>query len=187
MKTKLLLMLAVCFSLVACKAETAQYSQQTDSGVTQAKAVVQTQASGMTLEQENIVRSYKVDNKPGAVKHLYVISPYSGQVLIYSTVKGKVTSSKKSINPTMVAAMDGRDVRGSFLGFPVTIHGKTVRTPQVMQESGTYGDSDPYIYWWDVQGRYHKHFVTGGQILHISDQPMPIKDVVINMELSSKS
>ncbi len=186
MKTKLLLMLAVCFSLAACNSEGSPRAQKTESGVSQAKATVKVQASGMTLEQENIVRSYDVDNKPGAIKHLYVISPYSGQALIYSTVKGKVTSSKKSINPTLVSNADGDQVASTFSGFPVTIHNRLVVTGQVMQESGTYGDSDPYIYWWDVQGRYHKHFVTGGQILHISDQPLAIKNVVINMELASK-
>lgn len=169
-----------------CIESNADYSQKTKSGVQKAEATVKTQASGMTFEQENIVRSYEVENKPGAIKHLYVISPYSGQVLIYSTVKGKVTSSQKSINPTIVVGTEGQSVGRSSMGFPVTVHGQTKYTPQVMQESGTYGSSDPYIFWWDVAGRYHKHFVTGGQILHISDQPMPVKDVVINMEITTK-
>lgn len=183
---KLILILAATLMVTACNGQAKDYTQETSSGVVKAKVEVKVQASGMTLEQENIKRSYEVENKPGAIKHLYVISPYSGQVLIYSTVKGKVTSSKKSVNPSTVVGTDGQNVGRASRGLPVTIHGKDKYTTEVMQESGTFGTSDPYIYWWDVQGRYHKHFVTGGQILHISDQPMPVKDVVINMEITSK-
>jgi hypothetical protein len=31
-------------------------------------------------------------------------------------------------------------------------------------------------------GIYHQHFMTGGQIVHISDQPIAVKSVTINME-----
>ena len=55
-------------------------------------AVVQTNLQGVTVEQQNIIDRLKTDNEPGAIKHLYVISPFSGQVLLYSTVKGKITS-----------------------------------------------------------------------------------------------
>lgn len=34
----------------------------------------------------------KTLNQPDVIQHLYVISPYTGQVLIYSTVKGHVGS-----------------------------------------------------------------------------------------------
>lgn len=30
--------------------------------------------------------------------------------------------------------------------------------------------------------RYHQHYLTGGQIIHISSQPIPIKSVTINLE-----
>ena len=183
---KVLIVAAAAALLFGCNVDSKEYTQTTKSGVTKAEARVKTKANGKTLEQDNIVRSYEVEGVPGAIKHLYVISPYNGSVLIYSTVDGKVTSSKKSINPTTVVGTDGQHVGRASMGFPVTIHGKTKYTTQVMQESGTYGDSDPYIYWWSTNGVYHKHFVTGGQILHISDQPLPIKDIVLNMEILDK-
>jgi hypothetical protein len=55
-----------------------------------------------------------------------------------------------------------------------------------IQDDGTFGDSDPYIFWWDSKGIYHQHFMTGGQIMHISSQPMPVKSITINMELAIK-
>src|SRR6185503_6965090 len=35
---------------------------------------------------------------------------------------------------------------------------------------------------WDTKGVYHQHYVDGGQILHISDQPLAVKSIVLNME-----
>lgn len=140
-----------------------------------APEAVQTGPDGHTIEQSNIRERIKADNTPGAIKHLYVISAYSGQVLIYSTVKGKVTSSGKRLTPDKVA--------GTSL-FTLTIGGSTVLTDQIIGEDGVFGHSIEYLYWWDVKGIYHQHYVTGGQILHVSSQPIPVKGVVINMELT---
>src|SRR5262249_26185527 len=157
------------------------------SGVSQASVKVQTDPSGMTAEQRNVRDRLLMDNKPGSIKHLYVISPLSGQVLIYSTVKGKVTSSGKRLSPRTVAAQDGKFVGSDFGGIPVSIAGMTRRTPEVLEDDGTYGESVPYIYWWDAQGRYHQHFFTEGQIIHVSDQPLQVKSVVLNLETNSTS
>lgn len=148
------------------------------SGVSKHEAKVQTDLSGWTIEQHNVADRLKVDNTPGAIKYLYVISPYSGQVLIYSTVKGKVTSSGKRLTPTTVASASGQYVDSAHSGFS-TVGGQS--TGEVLQDDGTYGSSVDYIYWWDVQGRYHQHFFTGGQIIHVSDQPLPVKSVLINV------
>lgn len=139
----------------------------------------------MTVEQENIAARLKADNEVGSIKHLYVMSAYSGQVLIYSTVKGKVTSSGKRLTPTTVATLQGQHVGLSHNGIPVNIGGVNHHTGEVLQDDGTYGTSDPYIYWWDTKGVYHQHYISGGQIIHVSNQPISVKNVVINMEMSS--
>jgi len=136
--------------------------------------------SGHTVEQENIARRLANDNKPGAIKHLYVISPYSGQVIIYSTVKGKVTSGSKRLEPSIQtgATYYGR----SYTKVTLSNGEGTVNTPEIMGDDGTYGSSGDYLYWWDAKGIYHQHYLTGGQIVHISDQPLSVKSVIINME-----
>lgn len=139
---------------------------------------VTTGIDGLTVEQHNISSRISLDNKPGAIKHLYVISAYSGQVLIYSTVRGKVTSSGKRLTPDVVEG--GSD----YFSFP--IGGNLYATRQILGEDGTYGRSVEYLYWWDAKGIYHQHYVSGGQILHISDQPLAVKGVVINMELGKE-
>ncbi len=113
-------------------------------------------------------------------EHLYVISAYSGQVLIYSTVDGKVTSSGKRLTPKTVNG-NGYDTPGA--SNYITIGGTQYTTNEMIEEDGTFGNSIEYIYWFDQKGIYHQHYITGGQILHISDQPLEVKSVVINMEI----
>jgi hypothetical protein len=186
---KVLSILLLSIMFIGCDVNSAPQKETTNSGVSandaKANLVVKKQANGMTLEQSNIVKSYEVENRPGAIKHLYVISPYSGKVLIYSTVAGKVTSSVKGLNPSTVSALDGQTVSSSHYGMPVTVHGREKYTEEVMNESGTYGTSRPeFIYWWDTKGIYHQHYVTGGQMIHVSDQPMPVREIVIDMNLA---
>jgi hypothetical protein len=152
-----------------------------DSGVAKAHVEVPTQASGLTTEQENVQQRLVEDNKPGAIKHLYVISAMSGQVILYSTVKGKVTSSGKRLSPATVAINGGQYMRDLY-GYSV---GAKRETAEVLQDDGTYGSSVEYVYWWDTKGAYHQHYVVGGQILHVSSQPLAVKNIIINVETGS--
>lgn len=145
------------------------------SGVGKAKADVVVGSDGLTTEQRNIKQRTEQDNVPGTVQHLYVISPYSGQVLIYSTVMGKVTSSAKRLTPNHLEGGSG--------SLPIIqSQGEAYYTDEMIGDDGTYGSSEPYIYWYDVKGAYHQHYVSGGQIIHISDQPIAVKNI-INMEV----
>ena len=154
---------------------------QSASGVSRASVQVPVGVDGLTAEQRNVRNRLLEDNKPGAIKHLYVISPYSGQVLIYSTVKGKVTSSNKRLTPSQVTVANEKS-SAIYGGFSVPIGGTTQTTTEVLSDDGTYGNSGDYLYWWDVRGAYHQHYLTGGQIITISDQPLPVKSVTINIE-----
>lgn len=149
------------------------------SGVKKASVTLKTGASGLTAEQENISKKLNEDNKVGGIKYLYVVSAYSGDVLIYSTVKGKVTSSGKRLSPYSVM----NDYGSSEDGIDVRIGGHTYTTAEVLQDDGTYGHSIPYLYWWDTKGIGHKHYVSGGQVVHISDAPLVVGKVIINLDL----
>lgn len=151
------------------------------SGVHKANVTVQTNADGKTVEQEAYAERIKRDNTPGSIKHLYVISAYSGQVIIYSTVRGKVTSSGKRLTPSSVSGSYGT----SSYGFPVMIGNDQYYTTEVLGDDGTYGSSIPYIYWFDTKGVYHQHYPDGGQIIHVSDQPLRVPSIILNMETST--
>lgn len=150
------------------------------SGIKAASATVVAKGSdGLTVEQRNIRDRMSMDSKVGSIKHLYIISAYSGQVLIYSTVRGKVTSSGKRLSPKTV---NGRG--DNNWGFAVDFGGSTQYTNEVLEDDGSYGDSIPYLYWFDSKGIYHQHYPEGGQIIHVSDQPIAVKSIVLNMEVS---
>lgn len=149
------------------------------SGVAKATTKVSTDLAGHTTEQNNIIRRYEIDNKPGAIKHLYVISDYSGDCLLYSTVKGKVTSSGKRLSPISVATGYG-DTWSR--GIQVDINGESYRTGEVTQDDGTYGSSVEYIYWFDVRNGYHHIYPTGGTTIVVSEQPIVFKHIIVNFE-----
>lgn len=178
-----LVALAVVF--VACTAATdpgceGTTAPQADSGVGKATVQVKTGSDGLTIEQRNVRDRLTADNKPGSIKHLYVLSAYSGQVLIYSTVRGKITSSGKRLSPKTIVVGASGDYRRD--GYEFNGHA----TSEVLEDDGTYGDSVPYVYWFDAKGVYHQHYIEGGQILHVSDQPLAVKSVVLNMELTQQ-
>jgi hypothetical protein len=165
-------LLILCSLLYSCDQDQSGIPKSA-SGVSKANVKVQVDENGNSVEQNNIIERLRRDNLPGSIKHLYVISAYSGQVIIYSTVKGKVTSSSKRLTPGNVS---------NELGFRVDIDNESFHTKEVLGDDGSYGSSDPYIYWFDVKGVYHQHYLSGGQIVHISDQPIAVKSVIINME-----
>ena len=180
MKQFLFSLFVVFFAVQAVNAGWLDSSTTSDSGVNKVSAQVPVQANGLTVEQQNVKDRLAMDNKPGSIKYLYVISPYSGQCIMYSTVKGKVTSSGKRLNPREV--MGGDHVSGSDMR--VNIAGREYVTTEVIEDDGTYGDSCPYIFWWDTKGAYHQLFLTGAQMVSISDEPLPVKSVVINVSKS---
>lgn len=158
------------FTIVSCDFSTRQ--QQSDSGITKATTAVQTDANGRTIEQENIIERLKRDNQPGSLKHLYIISSYTGDVLQYSTVKGKVTSGSKRLSPKTV---NGNGVSNSGSSNMVTIGSLTYTTDEVLDDGGAYGESGSYMFWFDAQGNYHQYYPAGGTYVSICDKPQRIK------------
>ena len=169
---------AVMLSLGADECGT---SPQSQSRLKRATVQVQVGSDGLSVEQRNVTKRIVEDNKPGAIKHLYIVSAYSGQVLVYSTVQGKVTSSGKRLNPSVVFGT--KDTPTAASGFRIPFPGGDQFTGEVLADDGTYGSSVEYLYWWDARGVYHQQYVTGGMILHVSSEPLAVKSVVLNLEL----
>jgi len=176
----LLLILFVVFSLSSCE-ESIPRDAVSNSGVKKMDVSVVTNVDGNTVEQANYAERLHRDNLPGSIKHLYVISEYSGQVLLYSTVKGKVTSSGKRLTPLTVIGEASADISSSYN--KVIINGRSYLTNEVMGDDGMYGGSVEYIYWFDSKGFYHQHYKGGNEMLHISDQPLAVKNIVLNLEI----
>jgi len=167
---KSIILLAVTALLASCDAFTTP-QQRSDSGVTKATTTVKTDINGRTIEQENIIKRLERDNKVGSIKHLYIISSYTGDVMEYSTVAGKVTSGGKRLSPKTVQGGNQRYGSNNY----VTIGNDNYITDEVLDDGGAYGDSGSYMFWFDAQGNYHQYYPSGGTYVHISDKPLKVK------------
>lgn len=176
---KKLFLLFVTLALVVSCEPVEKPQQKSDSGVAKATIRVNTNSSGHTVEQENYMAKTKKDNEIGAVKHLYIVSSYTGDIMEYSTVVGKVTSGGKRLSPRTVFSGMGTGYTDNI----VSIGGHQYETPEVMDEYGMYGDSMPYIYWIDAQGHYQQYFPSGGTYLRISEKPLVVRKPNLSLSL----
>lgn len=173
-----LLVLITTIFLSSCGLPTTE--QTSDSGVKKAHTEVKTDAAGNTTEQWNIINRLKRDNEVGSIKHLYVVSSYTGDVLEYSTVRGKVTSGGKRLSPRTV---NGNGINNQGWSNYVTLGGTQYTTDEVLDDGGAYGDSGSYLFWFDAQNNYHQYYPSGGTYLHIADRPLRVKKANFTMEL----
>ncbi len=151
-------------TLIGCNTTTAVSA----SGVEMATTKVVTADDGTTIEQRNIKERLARDNKPGSIKSLYIVSPFTGDLIISSTVKGKVTSSSKRLTPPDLTQITSQN--GTSIQKVIEIDGRWYSTDQNPGDDGTYGDSIQYLYWFDSNDVYHQAYI-GGAIVHIADQP----------------
>lgn len=178
MKPIILTACIACLTLTSCKPD--DKSPRSASGVTKANVKIDTGSDGLTTEQRNIKKRLEMDNQVGATKYLYIVSAYSGQVILFSSIDGKISSSGKRLTPkSVVVGTNGEYQRP---GFAVNIGGAEMVTSEVLQDDGTYGDSGEYLYWFDTNGNYYQYYVTGGSIPIVSTKPLSPKSVVINVE-----
>lgn len=175
---KLLFILVSGLLITSC---TEPQQQKSDSGVKKATTTVKTNLNGQTVEQQNIIERLKRDNDIGSVKHLYVISSYTGDVLQYSTVKGKVTSGGKRLSPKTVSGGSGGLTGINYNS--VNIGGTNYITDEVLDDGGAYGDSGNYLFWFDTQGNYHQYYPSGGTYLEICDKPLRVKKTNLSITL----
>ena len=175
----LVVCIVIALSYVVFVNSNCSSSDTASGGPSKVNVTVKTGSDGLTMEQRNIKSRLEAENKPGNVQHLYIISAYSGEVIMYSSVKGKVTSSSKRLQPYNTSGGLDSD---SWSSIEVDVRGNKIDTNEIMQDDGTYGDSVPYLYWWDMNGAYHQQYIQGGMILHISDKPLRVGEVSINLD-----
>jgi len=184
MKKVLLMFSVIAIAIITMSNSGCERREKTsDTGVKKASAEIKIGSDGLTAEQKNVKKRLEKDNEIGAIKHLYVISAYSGQVIFYSTVDTKVTSSGKRLTPKTV---NGNGFNNDGYSNYVNISGRSYTTNELIEDDGTFGSSIEYLYWFDQRGAYHQHYISGGQIIHISDQPLAVKNIVLNLELVGK-
>ncbi len=158
---------------------------KTNSGATLQNATVHLDSKGMTPEQANIAERIERDSKPGTTKFLYIFSAYNNSLMVFSTVRGKVTSTTKRLRPSTVVGTDGEYIGEESQGIKFTVGNQIKRTTEVAGEDGTFGPSVPGIFWFTPAGEYYQVYPTGGTLMVISEKPQRVPPAVIQLTSSA--
>lgn len=102
-------------------------------------------------EIDNIKRRLELTSNPGQIGFILLINEM-GRPVMYTSVRGKVTSGSKRLTK------------------PQEYYGDAVM--DAPSDEGTYGSSNPYIYFWTAGGQYIQW---SGHYLY-SDKPFRIDD-----------
>lgn len=105
-------------------------------------------------EIDNIKRRLELTSNPGQIGFILLINEM-GRPVMYTGVRGKVTSGSKRLTKPQEYLYAGS--------------GGVVDAPS---DEGTYGSSNPYIYFWTTGGQYIQW---SGHYLY-SDKPFRIDD-----------
>lgn len=111
--------------------------KQADRGAQIAERMVFTQ----NAEQDNIARRLKLTTNPGQIGFILLMNQ-AGQPIAYYGVRGKITSSGKQLTaPVKDWGTGGNNIpMGTLEAAP--------------SDEGTWGSSDPYVYFWTADGQY---------------------------------
>ena len=160
---KWLVTLVVVLSLTACNVpEQEAIPEQEALSAEAAKNLNFTE----NAERDNIVKRLEQTGKPGRISYIVLLS-YTGKPIVYTTVKGKITSSGKRLTP-----VDRVEYRSN-------LNAAAFMVRKAASDEGTHGSSSKYIYFWDTNGRYWQW----NTLYILSDQPIRLGEPALITEL----
>lgn len=128
-----------------------------------------------SLERINISKRLQMWSDENKISYIYLTS--FGKVMAFYTVKGKVTSGGKRLTPQSVS-VDGcgnvavvDENNGNCSG------SYSIEQPEL---DGTYGSSNPYIYFWTTDGTYVQwsgEYMLADQPLQLTTQPELVRSI----------
>jgi len=120
-----------------------------------------------SVERDNINKRLQLANDPTQIMWIYGLSDM-GNVVFSSPVVGKVTSSTKRLEPR---TMGGNNSITGYIG------DDSYQTNEIMSADGTYGESDPYVFWFTPEQQY---FQWNGKYI-LSNAPLRLERPILNM------
>ena len=122
-----------------------------------------------SVERDNVNKRLALANDPTQIMWVYCLSDM-GNVIISSPVVGKVSSSTKRLEPSS----------GERYGTGIDTHsigGERYTSNELMGADGTFGSSDPYVYWFTPEGQYLQW---NGEYV-VSNVPLKLERAVFNI------
>ncbi len=147
---KVILSMMAALTLVACNDGGARQQQAQHGARLAEKAMSNVSDNG---EQNNIYARLNLTGNPNLLGHIAIVNKV-GQVVLYTTIKGKVTSgSKRLTNPGYCGDKAG----------------------DCPSDEGTFGSSNPYIFFWTTQGQYIQtsmDYIYSDKPLRLEEKPL---------------
>lgn len=155
------------FMLAGCPESTPAQPSQKQIQMQKAKEAANSVVMTENAEIDNIKRRIELTSNPGAMGFVLLMNE-AGQPIMYTGVKGKITSGGKRLTPQV---QEWRIDRGEWSG--------TALGPSPTDE-GTWGSSSEYIYFWTVNGQYMQW---NGKYLY-SDKPfrLTVEPLVVDVK-----
>lgn len=156
------LLLAVSLGLAGCIEETTTVSTKNSETAKAAAAADSINFAAGNAEIDNIKRRLQLTSDPALMGYIVLFNDM-GQPILYTTVKGKVTSGSKRLTaPVQAWNVD----KGEFSG---------TELDAAPSDEGTWGSSNPYIFFWSTSGQYIQW---SGNYLY-SDKPMRLDQTAV--------
>lgn len=148
-------------TMTGCIEEAPPSNKKTQSA--KAKEAANSIVFAENAEIDNIKKRLELTSSPSQLGYIVLLNQ-AGQPIMYTNVKGKVTSGSKRLTEPDRCSSNGQ--------------GGCVSRPAASDE-GTYGSSDPYIYFWTQNGQYVQW--NGGYLY--SDKPirLRVEPLVVNV------
>ena len=99
---RILALVTLLIAIVGCDGSMGSVETTSSTGVNRMIASIPKDEHGNTLEQANVATKLTAENRIDGLQYLYLISPFSGEVIYQSVAVGKVTSSGKRLTPKTV-------------------------------------------------------------------------------------
>lgn len=118
-----------------------------------------------SLERQNISKRLTTFSDPAKISYIYLVS--YGKVMAFYTVKGKITSGSKRLTA------NDRQVNTNWSSPDVVV----MSSPEL---DGTYGNSDPYVYFWTTDGTYvqwNGEYMMADQPLQLTTAPELVRTI----------
>lgn len=164
MKKILFITVWAVLSLTACAGDYEAPHQVKTTQAEKAKQAANSIHFTENAEIENIKKRLELTADPGLLGFVVLLNQM-GQPVMYTSVKGKITSGGKRLTKPQTANCyydaDDRDTHAPC--------GTVMDAPS---DEGTYGHAGEYVYFWTQQGQYIQW---NGSYLY-SDKPFRLKD-----------
>jgi hypothetical protein len=129
------------FALSACEAVPAAAPTAREQQAANAQAAANSVVFEKNAEIENIQKRLRLTSNPGQIGFVLLLNQ-AGQPIMYTSVRGKITSGSKRLTAPMVEYhVDHGEYRGTALG-------------DGPSDEGTYGHSGDYVFFWTTDGQY---------------------------------